>query len=376
LAGIYIHIPFCRKACHYCNFHFSTSLRYKSEMLNAISKELILQKNYLKGADIETIYLGGGTPSVLTVNELDILFKTINQNFNLKENLEITLEANPDDLNSDYLSDLKKHTPVNRLSIGIQSFSEDDLLWMNRAHNAIEARACIEYAQDAGFDNMTIDLIYGSPTTSDEQWYKNLKIAFDYDIPHLSCYALTVEEGTALDNHIKKGKSKKVDEDKAANHFEVLMSEMKRYGYEHYEISNFAQPDQFARHNSNYWLGVPYLGIGPSAHSFDGKNRQWNVANNAQYLKSLDAEKVPFTLEELTQTQRYNEYVLTTLRTKWGCDPSVIGAKFGKDYLKYFNKKVLQFVQNETVTTDGKKYVLSNQGRLLADRITMELFFE
>jgi oxygen-independent coproporphyrinogen III oxidase len=376
LAGIYIHIPFCRKACHYCNFHFSTSLRYKEDMLTAIAKELTLQKDYLKGAAIETIYFGGGTPSVLTVNDLDILFKIIHQNFTLSENLEITLEANPDDLNSDYIFDLKNHTPINRLSIGIQSFSEDDLLWMNRAHNAIEARACIEYAQDAGFDNMTVDLIYGSPTTSDEQWMKNMKIVFDYDIPHVSCYALTVEEGTALDTRIKKGKSKPVDEEKSARHFEMLMSEMQRYGYEHYEISNFAQPNQYARHNSNYWLGVPYLGIGPSAHSFDGKNRQWNVAHNAQYLKSMEDDKVPFTLEELTTAQRYNEYVMTTLRTIWGCDPSVIGAKFGKDYLKYFNRKIVQFVQNQSVTTNGKKYFLSNQGRLFADKIAMELFFE
>jgi oxygen-independent coproporphyrinogen III oxidase len=376
LAGIYIHIPFCKKACHYCNFHFSTSLKQKDTLLAALLDEIAIQKNYLKGAEIETIYLGGGTPSVLTIKDLDILFKTLYANFNIAENAEITLEANPDDLNDDYLRDLKQLSPINRLSIGVQSFVEEDLLWMNRAHNAIEAKACIEYAQDIGFENLTVDLIYGSPTTSDVQWLKNLKTVFSYDIPHVSCYSLTVETGTALHNLVKKGKSAPVDEEKSARHFEILMAEMKRYGYIHYEISNFAQPDNFARHNSNYWLGVPYLGLGPSAHSFDGKSRQWNIANNAAYIKSLKDNIVPFEIENLTPTQRYNEYVMTTLRTVWGSDPSVIGHKFGKNYLIYFNKHILQFVQNETVRTDGKQYFLTDKGRLFADKIAMELFME
>lgn len=346
-------------------------------MIAAILKEIELQKDYLgEDAIIETIYLGGGTPSVLTAQELNLIFRKIYSLHSIDSNPEITLEANPDDLSFEYLKSLKNDTPINRLSIGIQSFSEDDLLWMNRAHNAIEAKVCIEYAQDIGFDNLTIDLIYGSPTTSDEQWLNNLKIAFDYDIPHISCYALTVEGGTALDNFIKKGKMPSVDDEKAARHFEILMSEMRRFGYIHYEISNFAQQDCFARHNSNYWLGVPYLGIGPSAHSYDGTNRQWNLAHNGQYIKSLIDDKIPFTREDLTPSQRYNEYVMTTLRTIWGCDPSVIDAQFGKNYLKYFNKKVLQFVQHETIMTDGKKYFLTDKGRLLADRITMELFYE
>ena len=345
-------------------------------MLLAILKEIDLQHDYLKEAEIDTIYLGGGTPSVLTAKDLNVLFKKIYSTFSISANPEITLEANPDDLSPEYLTELKNATPINRLSIGIQSFSEEDLLWMNRAHNAIEARACIEYAQDIGFDNLTIDLIYGAPTTSDEQWVKNLKIAFEYDIPHISCYGLTVETGTALDSFIKKGKTAPVDEEKSARHFEILMSEMKRFGFIHYEISNFAQPDSFARHNSNYWLGVPYLGIGPSAHSFDGVSRQWNIANNPKYIKSLYEDIVPFTREDLTDVQRYNEYVMTTLRTIWGCDPSVIDIKFGKTFLKYFNKKVLQYIQNQTVVTDGKKYYLTDTGRLLADRIAMELFFE
>ena len=345
-------------------------------MLSAILMELDLQKNYLSGAVIVTIYLGGGTPSVLSVNDLEVLFNKITSLFSLSDKPEITLEANPDDLSIDYLQSLKHHTPVNRLSIGIQSFSAEDLLWMNRAHNSIEARACIEYAQDAGFDNLSVDLIYGSPTTNDEQWLRNLQIVFDYDIPHISCYALTVEEGTALHNFVAKKKTPSVNEEHQARQFEILMDEMQRNGYLHYEISNFAQPDHFARHNSNYWLGVPYLGIGPSAHSFDGTSRQWNVAHNPDYIKQLKINELPFTKEELTPAQRYNEYVMTTLRTLWGCDPSVIGKRFGQNFLKYFNQKIVQFVQNETVTTDGKKYFLTGKGKLLADRISMELFFE
>ncbi len=345
-------------------------------MLSAILTELDLQKDYLNGAIIETIYFGGGTPSVLTVNDLNAIFNKINTHFTVAGNPEITLETNPDDLSSEYLQNLKKHTPINRLSIGIQSFSEEDLRWMNRAHNAIEAKMCIEYAQDIGFDNLTVDLIYGSPTTTDEQWLRNLQTVFDYGISHISCYALTVEEGTALHNFVAKKKTPSVNEEHQARQFEMLMERMRRNGYLHYEISNFAQPDHFARHNSNYWLGVPYLGIGPSAHSFNGTSRQWNVAHNAHYIKELKENKLPFTKEELTPAQRYNEYVMTTLRTIWGCDPSVIGKKFGQHFLKYFNQKIVEFVQNETVTTDGKKYFLTDKGRLLADRISMELFFE
>jgi oxygen-independent coproporphyrinogen III oxidase len=375
LAGIYIHIPFCKKACHYCNFHFSTTLRQKDTLLLAILTEIDLQKDYLNNAPIETIYFGGGTPSVLSIKELGTIFKKINEHFTLVENPEITFETNPDDLSLEYLQDLKSHTPINRLSIGVQSFSEADLLFMNRAHNAIEARACIEYAQDVGFDNLTVDLIYGAPTTSHEQWLQNLKIVFDYDIPHISCYALTVEDGTALHKHIQKGITKPVEEEKSAQQFEVLMREMAHSNYIHYEISNFAQPNCFARHNSNYWHGVPYLGIGPSAHSFNGTSRQWNIANNAHYIKSLDNNILPFEKEDLTPTQRYNEYVMTSLRTIWGCDPAHIHKQFGKQFLAHFNTHIVQYVHNETVETDGKKYYLNNAGKLFADKIAMELFF-
>lgn len=375
LAGIYIHIPFCRKACHYCDFHFSTSLKLKGEMLSALIAEIHLRKDYLNGAAIDTIYFGGGTPSLFSADELNQIFEAIHSHFSVVEGAEITLEANPDDLSFDYLTKLRQ-TPINRLSIGIQSFSEEDLRWMNRAHNAIEARACIEYAQDAGFENLTIDLIYGSPTTSDAQWVKNLATAFDYDIPHVSCYALTVEDNTPLSSLIKKGRLHAVEEDHAARQFEILMEEMRRNGFVHYEISNFAQPGRFSRHNSNYWLGVPYLGVGPSAHSFDGQSRQWNVSHNPQYIQALKQNSLSFTKEDLTPVQQYNEYIMTSLRTIWGCDPLFIVQKFGRAFLRNFNKKILPLVQNKMVMTDGKKYFLTDNGKLLADRITMELFHD
>lgn len=349
-------------------------MRLKDDLFNALLKEIEWQKSYLKGALVQTIYLGGGTPSVLTADELNRLFAAIHAQHTVAPDAEITLEANPDDLSQEYIQTLKS-TPINRLSIGIQSFAEEDLRWMNRAHNALEAKMAIEYAQDAGYDNLTVDLIYGAPTTTDAVWLQNLQTVFDYDIPHISCYALTVEADTALDRQIQKGKNIAPQEETAARHFELLMSEMRRYGYLHYEISNFAQPNHLAKHNTNYWLGVPYLGIGPSAHSFDGKSRQWNISNNAMYIRNINDEKLPFTREELSTTQRYNEYVMTSMRTMWGCDPNQILEKFGKKYLTYFNKRVIEFVKSQTVTTDGKKYFLSEEGRLFADRIAMELFF-
>ena len=245
---------------------------------------------------------------------------------------------------------------------------------MNRAHNAIEARACIEYAQDKGFENLTIDLIYGSPTTTHQQWESNLKTIFEYDIPHVSCYALTIEPRTALENRVRRGLTPAPNDDKTAEQFETLMTLMRKYGYVHYEISNFAQPNRFARHNSNYWRGVSYLGLGPSAHSFDGKSRQWNVANNAKYIKSIQTNELPFTREELTLNQRYNEYVMTSLRTIWGCDPHFILENFGKRILQHFNKQILPHVQNKTIETDDKCYFLTDKGRLLADGIAADLF--
>ena len=374
MAGLYLHIPFCKQACHYCNFHFSTSLKQKDGMVKAILQELELQKDYLQGATLDSIYFGGGTPSLLTQQDLLNIFEKINQLHPIAANAEITLEANPDDLSIQKLTELK-NTPINRLSIGIQSFFEIDLTFMNRAHNAEEAKNCIQNAQDIGFTNLTIDLIYGTPTTSNEAWQQNIQTALDFDIPHISCYCMTVEPNTALDHFVKKGKAEPVDEEKAAHQFEVLMTTLKSAGYEHYEISNFAKPDWHARHNSNYWLGANYLGIGPSAHSFNGKSRQWNVANNAKYIKFLSAQESAFEVEILSKKQQYNEYILTALRTKWGCDLAKI-ENWGVPFKHHFEKISKSYLTNQLIQQKNNIFTLTDKGKLLADRIAMELFMD
>lgn len=348
-------------------------------MLDAILKEIELQKNYLADKNLETIYFGGGTPSLLDERDLNLFFEKINQIFDVKKDAEITLEANPDDLTLEKLRMLKS-TPINRLSIGVQSFSEIDLKTMNRAHNVMEAESCIQNAQSLGFDNLTVDLIYGSPTTSNQQWETNVQKLFDFEIPHLSCYCLTVEPGTALDHFVKKGKAQPVDDEKSAHQFEMLMQMMKANGYDHYEISNFAKPGKYARHNSNYWSGKSYLGVGPSAHSFDGKSRQWNIANNALYIKAVEFEGMEssnlrprFEKEILSSEQQYNEYVMTALRTMWGCDLGKIKT-WGNDFEKHFLKSSEFFVQNETMVNVGDHFILTKKGKLLADNIAMELF--
>ncbi len=376
MAGIYIHIPFCKQACHYCNFHFSTSLKYKAEIIDAISTEIEMREAYL-GLEpvIETIYFGGGTPSLLSPEDLNSIFETIYKTYLVSENAEVTLEANPDDLSQEKLKELKQ-TPINRLSIGIQSFFDEDLQFMNRAHNSVEAKKCLIIAQDIGFDNLTIDLIYGSPTTSNEHWESNLQTTFDFQIPHISCYCLTVEPKTALAHFVKTGKAKPVDEHQAAQQFEMLMDAMEQKGYEHYEISNFAKPGWYSRHNSSYWKGKKYIGIGPSAHSYNGKSRQWNPANNAKYLKFIQSKEGPlfFEREVLSSEQQYNEYVMTSLRTIWGCDLTKINS-FGDQYEKHFLNTIQQFLENETVNHKKETYSLTRKGKLLADQIAMELFY-
>jgi oxygen-independent coproporphyrinogen-3 oxidase len=381
MSGIYIHIPFCKQACHYCNFHFSTSMKYKSQMVDSILKEIELQKDYLSDKTIETIYFGGGTPSLLDERELNLFFEKINKTFVVANDAEITLEANPDDLTLEKLQ-LLKSTPINRLSIGVQSFSEIDLKTMNRAHNVMEAESCIQNAQSLGFDNLTVDLIYGSPTTSNEQWETNVQKLFDFNIPHLSCYCLTVEPGTALDHFVKKGKARPVDDEKSAHQFEVLMQMMDSNGYDHYEISNFAKPGKYAHHNSNYWFGKSYLGAGPSAHSFDGKSRQWNIANNALYMKAVEFDHVDsveassrFEKEVLSAEQQYNEYIMTALRTMWGCDLGKIST-WGDNFVEYFLKAADTFIQNKTMQRKDDSFTLTTKGKLFADNIAMKLFFE
>ncbi|PHN01720.1 radical SAM family heme chaperone HemW [Flavilitoribacter nigricans] len=381
MPGLYLHIPYCKQACHYCNFHFSTTLHNRDSMIDAIVEEMKLRRADLPDQPLRSIYLGGGTPSLLSGAELERIFRQIHELFQVDDEAEVTLEANPDDLNQDKIKQLWA-SPINRLSIGIQSFSETDLRFMNRAHNAIEARACIEYAQDAGFENLSIDLIYGAPTTSDEQWARNIEIALDYDIPHLSCYALTVEPRTALAHFIQKGKVKDVDEEQTARQFEYLIAALRSEGYEHYEISNFAKPGWRAKHNSSYWLGKPYLGIGPAAHSFDGeRTRRWNVANNARYMSGMelwsnDPEQIPPDLiefEVLTDDQRYNEYVMTSLRTSWGLDLDYL-QNIGEQYPDHFLQNAQAYLDAGHLSRKGNTFRLTEDGKLLADRIAMEVF--
>lgn len=346
-------------------------------MTAAILQELEQQKDYLGGAELSSIYFGGGTPSLLSERELEQIFSKIYQLHKVQSDAEITLEANPDDLHLDKLKSLH-NSPVNRLSIGIQSFAEVDLRFMNRAHNAREAIGCIENALAQGFSNLTLDLIYGSPTTSHQQWAKNLETIFQYPVPHLSAYCLTVEPKTALDHFVKQGKAAPVDEEHANAQFLYLMEAALNQGYEHYEISNFAKAGHYARHNSSYWLGESYLGIGPSAHSFNGSSRQWNVANNAQYLKILNGPSLAklegtrlFEREILSPATRYNEYVMTGLRTIWGCDLQ----KIEPGFRAFFLENIQHFVKKGQVLVQEQNYRLSIEGKFIADHIASELFF-
>ena len=374
MAGIYLHIPFCKQACYYCDFHFSTSLKLKNDFVNALVDELKLQKDYLGDEIIETIYFGGGTPSLLSADELTRIFESIHYHYSVSDDIEITLEANPDDLSLDKLKELKT-TLVNRLSIGVQSFFDDDLRFMNRAHNSVEALNSIKNAQDIGFDNLTIDLIYGTPTLSNSMWIKNLETAFELDIPHLSCYCLTVESRTVLADFINKGKVQNVDEQKSSEQFEMMLNAMQNNDFEQYEISNFCKDEKYSRHNSAYWRGENYLGVGPSAHSFNGISRQWNVSNNSIYIQSISKGVIPFEIETLTQKQKFNEYILTSLRTKWGTDLIKIEESFGIEIKENLMKQVLKYIDKGLlVFSDDKKIHLTNKGKLMADNITAELF--
>lgn len=372
MAGIYIHIPFCKKACHYCNFHFSTQLRSLPDMVRAIGREAVLRKDYLQER-VDSVYFGGGTPSLLAEKDLQELMGLLHQHFSISPFAEITLEANPDDVHNQQLASWKQ-AGINRLSMGIQSFFEEDLRWMNRAHTATEALEGIKRAQEAGFANITIDLIYGTPGLSDDRWQQNLQTATDLHVPHLSCYALTVEPKTALEKKISKGEQTDVDPSQQAVHFHMLMNHMAQQGYEHYEISNFAKPGFRAQHNSSYWQGVPYLGLGPSAHSFNGKSRQWNIANNALYLTSLRKDEIPAEMETLTTIQQLNEYIMTSLRTLEGCSLQRIKAQWGQAVAKDIWIDAQVYVKDGLMTDRAETLVLTPQGRFLADGIAADLF--
>jgi oxygen-independent coproporphyrinogen-3 oxidase len=369
LAGIYIHIPFCKQACHYCNFHFATSLRHKNELVAALLKETELRAEYFGQELVETIYFGGGTPSLLEIEDLGWLVEKIKSVYLVSENTEITLEANPDDINEEKLTGWKA-TSINRLSIGVQSFFNEDLLWMNRAHTDRQARQNLRLAKKY-FENITVDLIYGMPGLTNEKWKQNVQSVISLNIPHLSCYALTVEEKTPLSKLIKLGKARNVDPGRQSEQFLLLMQWLEEAGYEHYEISNFSKPGFRSRHNSSYWQRKKYMGIGPSAHSFNGTSRQWNVSNNQQYIESLNRGSVPFEKEELTPVQKLNEYIMTSLRTIEGLDLQKMSEAEGSK-LKTAGKK---YIDRGLMRLDNKYLVLTREGRLFADGIAVDLFF-
>ncbi|MGH2622451.1 MAG: radical SAM family heme chaperone HemW [Sphingobacterium sp.] len=371
---IYIHIPFCKQACHYCDFHFSTSMKYKEEMLDSLLKEIDLRVEYLQDKTIHSIYFGGGTPSLLESAEINKIIDHIAKHYEIKSDAEITLEANPDDLTKQKVNQLKT-TTINRFSIGIQSFFQEDLLWMNRAHNDQEARSSIMRVQDAGFENITCDLIYGFPLLSDVKWTANMQSLIDLEVPHISSYAMTVEKQTALDHLIKKGKTPALDEQQSAHQMLMLLDKLTTAGYEQYEISNFAKPGKIAKHNSNYWKGQHYLGLGPSAHSYNGYSRSWNIPNNAQYLELIQQKELPLETENLSLSDQYNEYVMTGLRTKWGIDLQTIQNKFGSDTRKELLTNVDPYLNNNDVILSDKQVItLSQTGKLLADQIASALF--
>ena len=396
MAGIYIHIPFCKQACHYCDFHFSTSTKKKNELLAAICSEIELRKSEIS-VPIKTIYFGGGTPSLLNKEEIDLLIGEVYKNFEVEENIEVTLEANPDDLTKGNLYQLSK-TKVNRLSIGVQSFFEEDLTLMNRAHNALEAKQCLTMATQY-FDNISVDLIYGIPGLDDNRWEESLDTIIAFGIPHVSCYALTVEPKTVLKKLIKNGEIAPVSEINSHRQYLILLDKMKKEGYVNYEFSNFGKQGYFSENNTAYWQGKSYLGLGPSAHSFDGNIRSWNISNNIQYINQIQIGKLPIKRETLSKTDRYNEYLMTGLRTMSGVSLNKVKNNFGIKYLDYLleqtkipiNDGLLEIVLAKVVkpsinsrsSSSSKKeeffsndsvLIISEKGKFLSDGIASNLF--
>ncbi|MEO6548417.1 MAG: radical SAM family heme chaperone HemW [Ferruginibacter sp.] len=381
MSGVYIHIPFCKQACHYCNFHFSTSTGLKKQFLAALLKEIYLTAApsnaplpQNKRESCETIYFGGGTPSILDITEVTMIIEALHKYFFVDENAEVTLEANPDDITPAKLIQWK-NAGINRLSVGIQSFADDELRWMNRAHTAVDSLRCIKDIQEAGFTNYSIDLIYGSPLLSNEKWKANVKTVVENKVPHISCYGLTVEPKTALDSMIAQKKMAPVDPERQAAQFLLLMDWMEAAGYEHYEISNFALPGMHSRHNSSYWQGRKYYGFGPSAHSFDVVSRRWNIANNALYIKSLENDRIPFEQEMLTSNQQLNEYIMTSLRTQEGIDLEKVNHQFGEKFSVGLLRSSIKYTENNQMDNSKSHLILTKSGKLFADGIAADLFF-
>ncbi|WP_114820938.1 radical SAM family heme chaperone HemW [Chryseobacterium sp. KLBC 52] len=371
---IYIHIPFCKQKCSYCNFHFSTSLNFKDEMLRAMKTEILLRKDELQNKNLKSLYFGGGTPSILSVDEISSLIDDVLKYFSFEKDIEVTLEANPDDLDKNFLKQLAG-TPVNRLSIGTQSFFEEDLKLMNRAHSASEAESSIKTAQDFGFENLSIDLIYGSPTSNLEIWKENLNKTIALEVPHISSYALTVEPKTALENWISKGKVKSPKEEEQNKEFYYLSDFLKDNNFEHYEVSNFAKPGFYSRHNSAYWKYNEYLGIGPSAHSYNGFDvRSWNIANNQQYIKKLNDKLLAKEEEILSQEDQFNEMIMIGLRTTWGVDLESLKSKFSDRMLEHFKKESKSKIEEGILIIENEHLKIPEKHWFMADGIASDLF--
>jgi len=372
MAGIYLHIPFCRQACSYCDFHFSTSLKNKDTLLDAMKNELLMRKQELK-KPLQSIYFGGGTPSVLSTVEIEEFIDLIKSNFILDTEVEITLEANPDDLTKEKVEELA-NSSINRLSVGIQSFRDADLQLMNRAHNANEAEESLELISK-NFELFTLDLIYGIPGLTNEDWERNIRKALSYNPKHISAYALTVEEKTALEYQIRKKKVAPIDENLAQEQFFILKSILEEEGFEHYEISNFAKDGSYAINNTAYWKGEPYLGIGPSAHSYDQKNRSWNISNNAKYIKSIRQGVLPLEQEQLSVWESYNEYVMTGLRTMWGIRLEELKSKFSEELFNYFIKSSAAKIESNILIKQKGSIYIHPSKLFFADGIVSDLFF-
>ena len=374
MAGIYIHIPFCRQACSYCNFHFSVSLKNKEEMTAAIIKEISLTEKFAGKEVIETIYFGGGTPSLLSKNELQSILHAVREKSDISADAEITLEANPDDINKNILLSWKE-LGVNRLSVGLQSFNEAELRWMNRAHNASQSLHCLDDIAASGFENFSVDLIYGSPMQTDNDLKKNIEIITQRNIPHISCYALTVEPRTALNKLIREHKIPDVNNDQQSEQFHLLLNMTGTAGYEQYEISNFSKPGYRSRHNSSYWQGKPYYGFGPAAHSFDGnRTRKWNISNNNLYIQSLEKNIIPFEEEILTPDQQVNEYVMTALRTAEGIDIELLKKKFGTEHTHRILSAAKKYLADRKLISAENSLRLTKEGKFFADGIASDLF--
>jgi len=371
---IYLHIPFCKQKCSYCNFHFSTSFSLKEEMISAIKKEIQLRQSELENKSLKSLYFGGGTPSVLIVAEIKSLIDEIQKYFSFDKEIEITLESNPDDLNKNFLKELSQ-TEINRLSIGTQSFFDEDLKLMNRAHNASEAESSIKRAQDFGLENISIDLIYGSPTSNFGIWKENLNKTIELQVPHVSSYALTVEPKTALEKWIENGKVSSPEEAEQNQEFYYMKDFLKDNGFDHYEISNFGKPGFHSKHNSAYWKSEPYLGIGPSAHSYNGSfERSWNVANNPIYIKQLNQNILPKETEILSEKDRFNEMMMIGLRTIWGVDLNKINENFSSEIIDYLNQEIKLKLETEILIIEDNYLKIPEKHWFLADGIASDLF--